>query len=185
MGTLQEPKAGLRLVGTAMEILQPVTTRFNDIDDVERKKHIEARVDILLLDAQMKSIFSMLKADPQAGVTKQSCDWQRQIVFAAFVELRSIRICLDIANTNEAFEDWDSLAAKTSASEKRIDETSRVLFWCRFDQGCGALKATERGNTLVLSSMSVLWSVEVEERVWVACPRGRQVVQNLLQFFFP
>ena len=175
VGTLQEPKAGSRLVGTAMEILQPVATRFNDIDDVDRKKHIEARVDILLLDGQMKSIFSMLQTDPQSGVTKQSCDWQRQIVFAALVELRSIRISLDIANTNEAFEDWDSLAAKTTASEKRIDETSLKTI----GEGAGLSK----GSRMAISQKAIANHINKKGENLVA--KGNSVEKSVKQDVAP
>ena len=87
--------------------------------DTERKKHIADRCDMLLLDSQAKEIYGMLATDPQAGTTKTSAHWCREVVYQALVELS---ICLEIASTNEAFEKWDAMAAKTSASEKSFEE---------------------------------------------------------------
>lgn len=122
IGSLMEPKAGPRLIQTAAQMMTPTTTRFMSIDDTDRKQHIADRCDVLLLDAQVREIYGMLATDPQAGTTKTSALWCREVVYQALVELRSIWICLDIAKTNEAFEEWDALAAKTSASEKSVEE---------------------------------------------------------------
>ena len=138
IGSLEDPKAGARIVKIAAEILQPINKRFKGIHNISRKKHIENRCDALLVNPEMAEIISLLETDDQAGVDKTSAEWCRRAVYDTLVELRSIATSLEIATTNEAFEDWDSLAAKTTASEKSIDEkTLKVI-----GDGAGLSKAT-------------------------------------------
>ena len=138
VGSLEDPKAGAKIVKIAAEILQPLNKRFRGIHNISRKKHIEDRCDALLVNPEMAEIISLLETDAQAGVDKDSAEWCRRAVYDTLVELRSIVTSLDIASTNEAFEDWDSLAAKTTASEKSIDEkTLKVI-----GEGAGLSKAT-------------------------------------------
>jgi hypothetical protein len=138
IGSLEDPKAGAKIVKIAAEILQPLNKRFRGIHNISRKKYIEDRCDTLLLNPQMAEIISLLETDAQGGVDKDSAEWGRRAVYDTLVELRSVLISLDIASTNEAFEEWDSLAAKTTASEKSIDEkTLKVI-----GEGAGLSTAT-------------------------------------------
>ena len=138
IGSLEDPKAGARIVKIAAEILQPINKRFKGIHNISRKKLIENRCDALLVNPEMAEIISLLETDDQAGVDKTSAEWCRRAVYDTLVELRSIATSLEIATTNEAFENWDSMAAKTTASEKSIDEkTLKVI-----GDGAGLSKAT-------------------------------------------
>ena len=121
IGSVQEPMAGPDIVSTAVTILEPTSTRLMSIEDVARKRHIETRVDGLLLDSTFKRITGMLSKDPKGGVTKDSALWQRELVYETLTELRSMKACIEIGRTNEAFESRDSIAAKTQASETSVE----------------------------------------------------------------
>ena len=157
VGSLEDPKAGAKIVKIAAEILQPINKRFKGIHNISRKKHIEDRCDGLLVNPEMAEIISLLETDDQAGVNKNSAEWCRRAVYDTLVELRSIATSLEIASTNEAFEDWDSLAAKTTASEKSIDEkTLKVI-----GEGAGLSKATR----LLIAHEAITTHVNEKEKI--------------------
>ena len=121
IGSLQDPVAGAEIVATAAAIMEAPSVRFMYIDDLVRKKHIEARVDVMLLVVEFKKICKLLATDPSGGATKHSAEWIRELVYETLTELRSLKISIEIGRTNEAFESWDSLAAKTQASENSVE----------------------------------------------------------------